>query len=361
MTTSTLFEKALKLDFLSPKEGLFLFENAALAELMAIAHEIRHRIHPENKVSWIIDRNININNVCVSGCMFCNFHRSLNHPEAYVTTIEQYTSKIKELYRLGGKQILLQGGMHPQLKLSFYVDLFHELKRIFPDLKLHALGPAEIVYLSKVEKISFDETLKKLMDAGLDSLPGGGAEILVDRVRSTISKNKCYAKQWLDVMREAHKLNLTTTATMMFGHIETPLERMLHLEAIRLVQSEKPEKTKGFISFISWPFQDENTILQKKMNIKNTVTADEYIRMIAISRIMLPNIPNIQASWLTVGMETAQVCLHAGANDLGSIMIEENVVSSAGATYSADAKTLQAAIMQAGFEPQLRNQQFEPA
>jgi cyclic dehypoxanthinyl futalosine synthase len=255
--------------------------------------------------------------------------------------------------------LLLQGGMHPELGLDFYTNLFRDLKKINPRLKLHALGPPEVVHIAKMEGISYRETLEKLVEAGLDSLPGAGAEILADRVRSQVSKNKCTALQWLDVMREAHKLGLTTSATMMFGHIETKQERIEHMTAIRQVQAEKPEGSKGFISFIPWPFQDEGTTLQKMLGTKSSVSSDEYIRTIAISRLMLPNIPNIQASWLTVGKETGQLCLHAGANDFGSIMIEENVVSVAGANFKFDKVGIQKAIREAGFVPQLRNQQFE--
>jgi cyclic dehypoxanthinyl futalosine synthase len=224
---------------------------------------------------------------------------------------------------------------------------------------LHALGPPEIAHIAKLEGLSHTEVLKALMEAGLDSLPGAGAEILNDRVRRLISKGKCGAQEWLDVMRAAHQLGLTTSATMMFGHIETLEERFQHLVDIRQVQSEKPENAKGFIAFIPWPFQDDGTLLKRVKGIKNNVSSEEYIRMIALSRIMLPNILNIQASWLTVGKKTAQLCLHAGANDFGSIMIEENVVSAAGAPHRFTSKGIQEAIRESGFEPQLRNQQYE--
>jgi cyclic dehypoxanthinyl futalosine synthase len=220
------------------------------------------------------------------------------------------------------------------------------------------LGPPEIAHITKLEKSTHSEVLKALRDAGLDSLPGPGAEILNDRVRRLISKGKCGGKEWLDVMRAAHQLDLTTSATMMFGHIETLEERFEHLALIRQVQSEKPENTKGFIAFIPWPFQDDGTLLKRLKGITNSVSAEEYIRMIALSRIMLPNIKNIQASWLTVGEKTAQICLHSGANDFGSIMIEENVVSAAGAPHRFTAKGIQASIKEAGFVPQLRNQQY---
>jgi cyclic dehypoxanthinyl futalosine synthase len=255
--------------------------------------------------------------------------------------------------------LLLQGGLHPKLGLAFYSDLFKKLKTLYPTLKLHALGPAEIVHISKLEGISYGETLTELRAAGLDSLPGAGAEILADRVRHAISKNKCTAGEWLDVMREAHKLGFYTSATMMFGHIETIDERVAHLLAIRQVQSEKPEDAPGFISFIPWPFQDENTVLKRHDGVTNHVSPQEYVRMIALARIMLPNVPNIQASWLTVGFPTAQLCLHGGANDFGSIMIEENVVSVAGAGYSTDKEGIQKAIQEAGFVVRRRNQKFE--
>jgi cyclic dehypoxanthinyl futalosine synthase len=267
--------------------------------------------------------------------------------------------KIEEMFRYGGDQLLLQGGHHPDLGIEFYCNLFRELKARYPQLKLHALGPPEIAHITKLESSTHHAVLSALIDAGLDSLPGAGAEILDDRVRRLISKGKCGAQEWLDVMRAAHQLGLTTSATMMFGHVETNLERMQHLVKIRQVQSEKPEGAKGFLAFIPWPFQDEDTILRKLKRARNTVTGDEYIRMIAISRIMLPNIINIQASWLTIGKEVAQICLHAGANDFGSIMIEENVVSAAGAPHRFTAQGIQASIRDAGFVPRLRNQQYE--
>ena len=358
MDISRLISKAMQGGFLSLTEGVKLYEQASTAELMFAADELRKMIHPSGRVTWLIDRNVNYTNVCISGCQFCNFYRSKNSKEAYITTPEDYKQKIDELFALGGEQLLLQGGMHPDLGLDFYTQLFRNLKLINPLLKLHALGPPEVVHIARLEGISYKETLVKLVDAGLDSLPGAGAEILVDRVRSQVSKNKCTARQWLDVMREAHKLGLTTSATMMFGHIETREERIRHMIAIREVQWEKPDNATGFISFIPWPFQDEGTTLQKVLGIRNSITSDEYIRTIAISRLMLPNIPNIQASWLTVGKETGQICLHAGANDFGSIMIEENVVSVAGAKNQFDKEGIQQAIREAGFEPQLRNQQF---
>ncbi len=359
MQVENLLQRALNLEFLSIEEGVFLFEQASTAELMYVGNKLRLHHVPTNKVSWIIDRNSNTTNVCIANCKFCNFFRVPGHKEAYITTIEEYRKKIDELFEFGGDQLLLQGGHHPDLGLQFYVDIFSQLKEIYPNLKLHALGPPEIAHIAKLEKKSHIEVLDALKKAGLDSLPGAGAEILNDRVRRRISRGKCSGSEWLDVMRAAHQLHLTTSATMMFGHIETNYERFEHLVWLRDVQSEKPVDAKGFIAFIAWPFMDEDTILTKLKIKSRDFTGDEYIRMVAMSRIMLPNIKNIQASWLTVGKQVAQACLHAGANDFGSIMIEENVVSAAGAAFRFTADGIQQAIREAGFIPQLRTQQYE--
>ena len=314
---------------------------------------------PHGKVTWQIDRNVNTTNVCIANCKFCNFYRIPGHPEAYITDMPTYRKKIEETIRWGGDQLLLQGGHHPELGLDFYVNTFRQIKKEFPTIRLHTLGPPEVAHITKLQKSNHREVLMALKEAGMDSLPGAGAEILIDRVRRLISKGKCGAQEWLDIMHEAHKLNITTSATMMFGHVETIEERFEHLIKIREVQSRKPENAKGFLAFIPWTFQDVDTLLAKIRGVHNLTTPDEYIRMIAISRIMLPNIKNIQASWLTVGKEVAQLCLHAGANDFGSIMLEENVVSAAGAPHRFTYKSIQQAIREAGFEPQLRNQQYE--
>ncbi|GAB2674094.1 cyclic dehypoxanthinyl futalosine synthase [Flavihumibacter cheonanensis] len=359
MQLAELYRKALNFEFLSEAEGVFLFHQAPLAELMQVADTLRKIQVPHGKVTWIIDRNMNTTNVCIANCKFCNFYRIPGHAEAYITDLDTYKVKIEETFKYGGEQLLLQGGHHPELGLAYYVDLFKQLKQLFPHLKLHALGPPEVAHICKLEKKSHHEVLKALKDAGMDSLPGPGAEILVDRVRRLISKGKCGSQEWLDIMHEAHKLNLTTSATMMFGHVETIEERMEHLVKLRDVQARKPDGVKGFIAFIPWTFQDVDTLLARIRGVHNLTTTEEYIRMIALSRIMLPNVKNIQASWLTVGKEVAQLCLHAGANDFGSIMIEENVVSAAGAPHRFTYKSIQAAIREAGFEPQLRNQQYE--
>ena len=359
MHAGILLKQALEGRFLSADEGAWLFRNASTPELMVAGNEMRWQRKKSNEVTWIIDRNVNTTNVCIANCKFCNFYRIPGHEDSYITTHEQYREKILETFRYGGDQLLLQGGHHPELGLKFYTDTFRFLKSEFPQLKLHALGPPEVAHIAKLEGLSHTAVLQELVKAGLDSLPGAGAEILNDRVRRMISKGKCSGREWLDVMRAAHKLRITTSATMMFGHIETIEERFEHLVLIRGVQEEKPADAKGFLAFIPWPFQDEGTLLQRVKGIRNHVTADEYIRMLALSRIMLPNIENIQASWLTVGKSVAQVCLHAGANDFGSIMIEENVVSAAGAPHRFTSRGIQEAIREAGFVPRLRNQQYE--
>jgi cyclic dehypoxanthinyl futalosine synthase len=357
MVIVELIKRAINGGMLGKQEGEWLYYNATLPELMFTAHEIRKKLIIGNKVTWQIDRNVNITNVCVAGCKFCNFHCGIKDKSAYITTLPDYKLKIDEMLKIGGEQLLLQGGLHPKLGLEFYTSLFREIKEEYPRLKLHALGPPEIAHLAKIEGLTYKEVILELIHAGLDSIPGGGAEILVDRVRKQISPGKPSAQEWLNVMSEAHQLGLLTTATMMFGHIETVEERFEHLLKIRELQSQKPSGTIGFNAFICWPFVGKGTKLEQ-MGVKTNVTSEEYIRMVAISRIMLPNIKHIQASWLTVGVETAQLCLHAGADDFGSIMIEENVVSSAGAQNSLNAYSIQKAISDEGFEPQLRDQAY---
>jgi cyclic dehypoxanthinyl futalosine synthase len=358
MKIKDILNKSFHGEMITLEDALTLWKLASLSELMMAANNLRNiKANPE-KVSWIIDRNINITNVCCSGCLFCNFYTSEKSGKAYITSIDEYKAKIKELQKIGGNQVLLQGGLHPKLGLDFYVELFSKLKELFPDLKLHALGPPEIVHLAKIEKRSYSDILQSLVKSGLDSLPGAGAEILSDRVRNYISKGKCSTSEWLEVMKEAHKLGITTSATMMYGHVETIEERMKHLLLIRDVQAEKPKNSVGFISFTPWPFQYKGTTLSKKMGTTPKFSADEYIRLISISRLVLNNIDNIQASWLTVGKEVAQICLHSGANDLSSIMIEENVVSAAGAEYSMGIAEMEKTIIDAGFIPARRDQNY---
>ena len=356
---NTLLEKAINLDFLNHEEALFLYKNASLSKLLFTANQIREKLHPNNIVSYIIDRNINLTNICFSNCLFCYFCRNKNSDDAYVLSIKEYIEKIDVLKSLGGNQILLQGGMNPDLKLDFYLRLFKELKQIYPDLKLHALGPPEIAFIAKQEGISTKQCLELLINAGLDSLPGAGAEILSDRVRKIVSPAKASTEEWLKIMQEAHQLGLTSSATMMFGHLETLEERIEHFIKLRNVQEIKPKNSKGFISFTAWPVAGESTKLLKKFPKIKPITSTEFLKTLAMSRIILPNIPNIQVSWLTMGKEIAQLALHGGANDMSSIMIEENVVSQAGKNFKLGVKEMEETILQAGFIPKLRNQEYE--
>ena len=359
MDFDKIYKKALAGNPVKFEEGLDLYLNAPLDELVFTADLIRRHMHPDMKVGWMIDRNVNITNVCFSQCTFCNFCRKRDSEDSYVTTIEDYVKKVDELYSLGGNQLLLQGGMNPELGIDFYTDLFRNLKRLFPELKLHALGPPEIVYLARKERLSYSAVLIRLIESGLDSLPGAGAEILSDRVRKILSPAKATTEEWLNVMKEAHKLNLPTSATMMLGHIETDEERIRHLFHLRDIQDQKPDGHYGFIAFIPWPFQDKGTVLLERSGIRNRVNGIDYFRLIAVSRIILNNIPNIQTSILTVGRNVAMLSLYSGANDIGSVMIEENVVSSAGATNRFNADELQSIIKEAGFVPRQRNQKYE--
>jgi cyclic dehypoxanthinyl futalosine synthase len=354
-----ILERALNLIPLTPDEGISLYSEFPLEELLFTANLLRQKHNPGRKAGWMIDRNVNITNVCYSQCTFCNFCRKKNSVDSYITTIDEYRQKIDELIQLGGDQLLLQGGMNPDLGLGFYTGLFAELKSLYPQLKLHALGPPEIVYLSKKEKLSYMAVLEQLIAAGLDSLPGAGAEILSDRVRKIVSPAKATSEEWLEVMRVAHTLNLPTSATMMYGHIETTEERIGHLIKIRDLQAEKDSRHFGFVAFIPWPFMDEGTVLKQKLGIYSSYNPTDYLRLIAVSRIILNNISNIQASVLTVGRDVGVMALNAGANDVGSIMIEENVVSSAGSSNSFSKEDLQKIISDAGFIPVRRNQRYE--
>ena len=344
---------------LSQEEAWLLYSTAPLEELAEQADILRRNSVPDpDVVTWQIDRNVNTTNVCTSGCLFCNFHCKPHQTDKhFITTIDQYCAKIDRLYELGGNQLLLQGGMHPKLGIEFYEELFRELKHRYPTLRLHALGAPEVAHIAKISGLDTQTTLERLVAAGLDSLPGAGAEILVPRVRKIISPAKPSVEQWLEVMHQAHMMNLPTSATMMYGHIETPQERVEHLIRIRDLQAAVPEGNYGFIAFIPWIFCSTGTRLEAQ-GVVSHFSPLEYIRIIATARLVLNNIRNIQASWLTVGKQTAQVALHSGANDFGSIMIEENVVSSAGASNHFDAEGIQRAIREAGFEPKLRDQLY---
>lgn len=326
---------------------LELYRHAPLVELMAQAHQIRlvRASHPAPIVTYQIDRNINTTNVCVSGCRFCTFHcRKAQTELRFETSWSQYVEKIDALFALGGDQVLLQGGMHPDWGLEYYEVLFRRLKNQYPTLKLHALGPPEVHFLAKKAKISVEEGLKRLIAAGLDSLPGAGAELLDNEWRRRVSPGKCSADEWIAVMRAAHGLGLLTSATMMYGFEDSPELHIKHLLRLRELQ----EETGGFRAFIPWPYR----------GVGERRDGSEYLRVVAISRIVLDNMANIQASWLTVGASVAELALGGGANDLGSVMIEENVVRSAGCLNQIDTVGIEGIIGRAGFSPRLRDQGY---
>ena len=358
-THEEIFAKALRREPLTADEALEVYGRAPLAELAAVADALRREAVPDpSVVTWQIDRNVNTTNVCISGCRFCNFHcRPHEKEKAYVTTIGEYRTKIAETLALGGDQLLLQGGLHPELGIDYYEGLFRQLKAEFPEIKLHALGAPEVAHIARIGSLTVEEVLRRLVDAGLESLPGAGAEILDDDVRRRISPAKPSAQSWIDTMRTAHRMGLATSATMMYGHAETPRQRIEHLIKIRDLQAECPPGNYGFTAFIPWIFRSGGTALERD-GVTTDFSPTGYLRIIAVSRIVLHNIRNIQASWLTVGKATAQMALHCGANDMGSIMIEENVVSSAGAANRFDASGIQAAIWEAGFTPLLRDQKY---
>ncbi|MBI5167799.1 MAG: dehypoxanthine futalosine cyclase [candidate division NC10 bacterium] len=334
---------------LSFEEGLELLEKADLLSLGRMADEMRWRLHPEPLVTFVVDRNINYTNICWSQCLFCAFSRPEGDPEAYVLPKEEIFQKIQETIELGGTQILMQGGLHPGLKLNYFLDLFRSIKGRF-EIHLHALSPPEIVHIARSSSLSIKEVLDALKEAGLDSIPGGGAEILVDRVRERISPRKIRWREWAEVMETAHSLGLPTTATMMFGSVEGPEDIVTHLVRIREIQ----DRTRGFTAFIPWSYQPANTRLGG-----TTATGVEYLRILAISRLILDNIPNIQASWVTQGAKLAQVALRFGANDFGSTMIEENVVAAAGIRFRLSQNDIVRLIEDAGFKAAQRNTRYQ--
>ncbi len=341
----TITEKVTLNKRINFKEGLFLMENADLHTLANLADKKRQMLHPEPVVTFVVDRNINYTNICVAKCKFCAFHKSEGEAGGYIISKETLKEKIEETVSLGGTQILLQGGMHPSLNIDYYTDLLKFIKGVSP-VHIHGFSPPEIAHIAQGSLKSITWVIEKLMDSGLDSIPGGGAEILVDRVRKQISPNKCSAEQWIDVMETAHGLGLKTTATMMFGHIEKAEDIIEHLMKIRNLQA----KTGGFTAFIPWTFQPENTMI-------NVITATpaKYLKVLALSRIILDNIKNIQASWVTQGDKIAQIALFFGANDLGSTMIEENVVAAAGVKFRLPQKEMERIIDSAGYKPVQRD------
>jgi cyclic dehypoxanthinyl futalosine synthase len=326
----------------------FLLESHDIARIGAAADEIRSRKHPDNIVTYIIDRNINYTNVCNVVCTFCAFYRRPGAPDTYVRTLEEICQKIDETIELGGTGVLMQGGLHPDFGIEWYEDLLRALRERYPKFQLHCFSPPEIHNIHLISKLDYETIMARLKAAGLYSLPGGGAEILDDEVRKRVA-TKCTTAEWLAVMRAVHRVGLRSTATMMFGIGDTVIHRVRHLQRIRDLQDE----TGGFTAFIPWTFQRENTALGRR--IKDEPTGVDYLKMLAVSRLFLDNIDNFQSSWLTQGLRLGQVALGFGANDMGSIMIEENVVSAAGAHNSADEKLLQYLIREAGFTPQQRD------
>lgn len=321
-------------------EAIRLLVDGDLLAIGAAADKIRRRYHPENRVTFVVDRNVNYTNICDSKCSFCAFYRDRAADDAYVLSPEEICTKIAELVELGGTQLLMQGGLNPTLKIAFFEDLFREIKRRFPTIQNHSLSPAEITCIASCSGLSLDETLVRLQAAGLDSIPGGGAEILVDEVRTAISPNKIGWQEWRDVMIKAAGLGMPTTATMMFGSLESPEDIVEHLFRIRDLQDDGG----SFTAFIPWTYQPGNTILGGE-----TATGVEYLRVLALSRIVLDNIPNIQASWVTQGAKMAQVALFFGANDLGGTMLEENVVAAAGCRFRMSRDEMVALICGASF------------
>ncbi|MCD6376266.1 MAG: dehypoxanthine futalosine cyclase [Caldisericaceae bacterium] len=342
-------QKVLEGGRLSLEEGLFLFEQTDLIWLGKLADVVKRRFHPKPLVTFIIDRNINYTNLCVASCNFCAFYEKLGSDKGYVLSKEEIARKIEETIDLGGYQILMQGGLNPTLKIDYYEDLFRFIKEKFPTVRIHSLSPPEIHYIARISQLSLQDTLIRLRTAGLDSIPGGGAEILVNEIRKKLSANKTTAEQWLEVMETAHKMGMKSTSTMMFGHVETYEHRLQHIIKIRDLQ----DHTMGFTAFIPWTFQPENTELGGPKT-----TAYDYLRTLAISRLMLDNVPNIQVSWVTMGAKVAQTGLFFGGNDFGSVMIEENVVAAAGATFRMSREEIERIIKKAGFEPRLRDMEY---
>jgi cyclic dehypoxanthinyl futalosine synthase len=336
---------------LSAAEALTLYRNAPTSLLGRLAHEVRERKHPDGIVTYIIDRNVNYTNVCVARCSFCAFYRPVGSEEGYVLGFDELFGKIEETIAVGGVQLLLQGGHNPDLPLAWYEDMFRAIKARYPEFKLHALSPPEIIHLARLSQLSVEDVIRRLIAAGLDSVPGGGAEILVDRVRKALN---CYGKatadEWIDVMRHAHRAGLRTTATMMYGTVETDEERLEHLLRLRDLQDE----TGGFTAFITWSYQPEHTELAG-----DEATAIDYLRTLAIARLVLDNVDNVQASWVTQGGKVGQLSLAYGANDMGSVMIEENVVRAAGASYCMDEIEIVRNIENAGFSARRRNMHYE--
>jgi len=346
-----LLDKAVAGERITQEEGLRLLESHDLAALGRAADEVSRRLHPEDYRTYSIDRNINYTNVCTAVCDFCAFYRKPKSPEGYVLDRDELFQKIQETVDLGGEQILLQGGLHPDYKLEWYEELLREMKQRFPEVNVHGFSPPEIHHFTKVSKLPLRTVLERLQAAGLGSLPGGGGEILVDRVRRAITRGKALTDDWLNVNRVWHELGGHSTATMMFGHVETLAERIEHLERLRQLQDE----TGGFTAFICWTFQPEHT----DMADVPPAGAFEYLKTLAVARLYLDNFANLQSSWVTQGLKIGQLALLYGANDMGSLMIEENVVSEAGTVHHLTLDDIRGAISELGYVPRQRNVHYE--
>lgn len=353
--TENTIEKIRNSRRITNDEALRLIKTTDLLALGALADEIRARLQPENIVTFVVDRNINYTNICINKCSFCAFYRDKNGIDSYIMNEDEIYKKIQEAIDLGATQILLQGGLHPEFDIAYFEDLFKKIKERFK-IQLHALSPPEVYHIARQSGLSVKETIMRLKTAGLDSIPGGGAEILVDRVRKQLSPKKINSEEWAEVMIEAHKLGLPTTATMMFGSIETDEDIIEHLSLIRKIQ----DKTGGFTAFIPWSFQPGNTKLGSKGQGARdfNATGVDYLKVLSISRIFLDNFKNIQASWVTQGAKIAQVALRFGANDMGSTMIEENVVAAAGVSYRISKEEIIGIIKDAGFTPCQRDNRY---
>jgi cyclic dehypoxanthinyl futalosine synthase len=350
-TNHDLLAKAVAGERLTPGEGLALLESHDLAALGRTADEVTRRLHPENYRTYNIDRNINYTNVCTAVCDFCAFYRAPKSPEGYVLERRELLNKIQETVELGGDQVLMQGGLHPDFGIDWYEELLHDIKRDFPQVNVHGFSPPEIYHFTKVSKLPLRTVLERLRAAGLGSLPGGGAEILVDRVRREITRGKVLTDDWLNVNRVWHELGCRSSATMMFGHVETLAERIEHLERLRTLQDE----TNGFTAFICWTFQPDHT----DMADIPPAGAFEYLKTNAVARLYLDNIANIQSSWVTQGLKIGQLALMYGANDMGSLMIEENVVAEAGTVHLLTLDEIRSAISELGYVPRQRNVHYE--
>lgn len=352
MDSSGILEKALAGERITIEEGAYLYENAPLMELGHAAHELRNRRWDPKTVTFVIDRNINYTNVCNVDCKFCAFYRKPNASDTYTLSKEHVLKKVEELVKLGGTQVLLQGGLNPKIEWEYYIEMLNAIRDNFPAIDIHSFSPTEIEFFSKIYHKSIRQVFTELREAGLKSFPGGGAEILVDRVRQLVSPHKITTQGWLNVMEEAAKLGMKTTATMTYGFFETIEERMQHFNHIRKLQ----DKHNSFTAFIPWSMQPENTELEGQFE---KATSTEYLRMIALSRIMLDNVPSIQAGWVTEGTKPAQAALFFGANDFGGILMEENVVSATGVTFWTTMEEILRLIREAGFIPAQRNTYYK--